>query len=173
LGVAVQDLTPDLAEALGLDADAGALVSSVVPASPAAEAGIEAEDLIVALDGEAVADADDLARRIRAQEPGHEIRVDLRRGTGSHTLQIELGRRAALAPLHALPRGRPQLPEWRRLPERILPRIRPRLRHRYRVVPPETREPREALVEEMARLRLQIEELREQLEDLRKRLGDE
>src|SRR3546814_11635732 len=43
LGVQIQNVTPDLAEALGLDAPAGALVAAVTPDRPAAEAGIRSE----------------------------------------------------------------------------------------------------------------------------------
>jgi serine protease Do len=47
----VQSLTPDLAQALGLPADNGVIVSDVFPEGPAAKAGLQIEDVIVALDG--------------------------------------------------------------------------------------------------------------------------
>jgi serine protease Do len=51
IGADVQSLTPDLAQALGLPAEAGVIVSDVFPEGPAAQAGLKVEDVIVALDG--------------------------------------------------------------------------------------------------------------------------
>src|SRR5580700_9567036 len=51
IGADVQSLTPDLAQALGLPADIGVIVSDVFPEGPAAQAGLKVEDVIVALDG--------------------------------------------------------------------------------------------------------------------------
>jgi serine protease Do len=51
IGADVQSLTPDLAQALGLPADNGVIVSDVFPEGPAAKAGLQIEDVIVALDG--------------------------------------------------------------------------------------------------------------------------
>jgi serine protease Do len=51
IGADVQSLTPDLAQALGLSADIGVIVADVFPEGPAAKAGLQIEDVIVALDG--------------------------------------------------------------------------------------------------------------------------
>ena len=51
IGADIQSLTPDLAQALGLPADVGVIVSDVFPEGPAAKAGLQIEDVIVALDG--------------------------------------------------------------------------------------------------------------------------
>jgi serine protease Do len=51
IGADVQSLTPDLAQALGLSADVGAIVSDVFPEGPAAQAGLKVQDVIVGLDG--------------------------------------------------------------------------------------------------------------------------
>jgi serine protease DegQ len=64
LGVAVQSLTPDLAEALSLDAKEGVVVNGVEPASPADKAGIKKGDVIVAFRGELIKSAQDLRNRI-------------------------------------------------------------------------------------------------------------
>jgi S1-C subfamily serine protease len=64
LGVAVQSLTPDLAEALSLDAKEGVVVNGVEPTSPAAKAGLKKGDVIVAFRGEPVKSAQDLRNRI-------------------------------------------------------------------------------------------------------------
>jgi serine protease DegQ len=64
LGVAVQSLTPDLAEALSLDAKEGVVVNGVEPASPAEKAGIKKGDVIVGFRGEPIKSAQDLRNRI-------------------------------------------------------------------------------------------------------------
>lgn len=72
IGVAIQDVTPGLSQALQLTVDRGALITQVEPASSAEQAGIEAGDVIVALDGEPVDNSADLRNQIgliRAGEP--------------------------------------------------------------------------------------------------------
>ncbi len=64
LGVSIQDLTPEIAEALGLSEHGGALVSEVLPDSPAKTAGFQVGDVIIALDGEPVHDSADLKNRV-------------------------------------------------------------------------------------------------------------
>ena len=63
-GVQIQRVSPEIAESLGLEKAAGALVSEPQPNSPAAKAGIESGDVITAVDDNTVSDARDLARRI-------------------------------------------------------------------------------------------------------------
>lgn len=75
LGVMIQDLTPDLSEALGVDAETGAIVSSVEPGTPADDAGLAAGDVIVAVDGEGVDGSADLRQRIGLRRPGDEVEI--------------------------------------------------------------------------------------------------
>ena len=56
LGAKLQNVTPDIAESLGLKRPAGALVATVADKSPAARAGLKTGDLIVAIDGQVVDD---------------------------------------------------------------------------------------------------------------------
>ncbi len=60
LGVDAQDLTPRIAAALGIKAAHGALVTDVLPGSPAAAAGLKPGDLVTSVDGKPVTDAQDL-----------------------------------------------------------------------------------------------------------------
>ncbi|PWL16373.1 serine endoprotease DegQ [Falsochrobactrum shanghaiense] len=76
IGVSIQDLTPDLAEALGIDASFGAVVASVEDGSPAAEAGIQASDIIVAVDGREIAGSADLRNRIGLSPAGSRVEID-------------------------------------------------------------------------------------------------
>ena len=68
LGVMIQEVKPELAEAFGLDDPTGALVSNVMPEGPAFEAGVKQGDVIVEFDGKSVAGFDDLPR-IVAETP--------------------------------------------------------------------------------------------------------
>jgi len=72
LGVAVQSLTPDLAEALSLDAKEGVVVNGVERGSPAERAGIKKGDVIVAFRGEPIKSAQDLRNRIGLAAVGTE-----------------------------------------------------------------------------------------------------
>ena len=60
LGVSIQRVTPEIAQALGLEKNQGALVSSVVEGSPAAQAGVQAGDVIVEFAGERIDDSSKL-----------------------------------------------------------------------------------------------------------------
>lgn len=92
LGVHIQDLTPDLATALGTDATAGAVVANVEPGSAAEKAGVKTGDVIVAVNGAAVRDASDLRNKIGLAQIGDVVVLAVRRG--KETLSL----RAALTP---------------------------------------------------------------------------
>lgn len=111
LGVRIQDVTPDVAEAMGLDTTAGALVTDV-PDGPAKEAGIEPGDLITSFNGEAVDDTRELVRIVGDAPVGETVRVVVLRDGESRTLKVTLGRReAALAnDSEAAPEATPPAP---------------------------------------------------------------
>ena len=92
LGVRIQDVTEDVAEAIGLDEVAGALVTDV-PEGPAAEAGMKAGDVIVSFDGREVEDTRGLVRQVGNTEVGKSVRVVVFRDGKTKTLKVELGRR--------------------------------------------------------------------------------
>ena len=91
IGVAIQDLSPDLAEALHLDIERGALVSRVAAGSPAEAAGVEAGDVIVAVGGSKVESSRDLRNSIGLVRVGEEIEVDVRRGPRRIRLSVRVG----------------------------------------------------------------------------------
>jgi serine protease Do len=91
IGVQIQSVTSDLADSLGLKKAAGALVSEPQPNSPAAKAGIESGDVIASVDGTAVADARDLARRIGTMAPGTSVKLGLVRQGEEKTVTLTLG----------------------------------------------------------------------------------
>jgi len=88
LGVALQDLDRDD------DETRGARVRSVFDDTPAAEAGIEAGDVIVFFAGEPVADAAALTAAVRAKAPGDAVALALRRDGKTKRLELTLGERA-------------------------------------------------------------------------------
>jgi serine protease DegQ len=82
LGVMIQDLTPELSEALKLDITRGAVITRVEPDSPAEVAGLASGDVIVAVNGVEVTGAADLRNRIGLVRVGSEVGVTvLRDGT--------------------------------------------------------------------------------------------
>jgi serine protease Do len=75
LGVVIQGMDADLAKAVGLDHAHGALVEDVEPGSPAESAGVKAGDVVLAVDGQNVAHAEDLPRMVATHHPGVEVKL--------------------------------------------------------------------------------------------------
>ena len=94
LGVRIQDVTDDVAEAIGLAKAAGALVTAV-PEGPAEDAGMLAGDVILQFDGFDVNDTRGLVRRVGNTEVGKTVRVVVFREGAEKTLKVTLGRREA------------------------------------------------------------------------------
>ena len=93
LGARLDGLTRDVAEALGLPRVSGALVVKVFAKSPAADAGLEAGDVIVAVDAYEVADARAVNYRLTTRGIGNSVRLDvIRKG---HKLAVPVALRAA------------------------------------------------------------------------------
>ena len=92
LGVRIQDINEDMADALGLETVAGALVTDV-PTGPSLEAGIEAGDVIMTFDGKDVADTRELVRVVGNTQVGKTVRVVVFRGGATQTLAVTLARR--------------------------------------------------------------------------------
>jgi Do/DeqQ family serine protease len=86
-GVAVQDLTEELAQALGTDNRRGAVVSAVDPGSAAEKAGLVPGDVITGVDGKPVRGAADLRNRIGLLRVGTEVEIALTRDRQSITLR--------------------------------------------------------------------------------------
>ncbi|MHC0053228.1 Do family serine endopeptidase [Actibacterium sp. D379-3] len=92
LGVRIQDVSDDVAEAIGMEAAAGALVTDV-PEGPAAEAGMKSGDVILSFDGQDVADTRELVRMVGNSAVGKSVRVVVFRDGKTQTLKVTLGRR--------------------------------------------------------------------------------
>ena len=90
LGVTIQSVTADIAASLNLPNVGGALVSGVEPDSAAARAGLRQGDVIVAIDGEKLADNNALRNRIAGTKPGSKVAVEILRDGRSQTLSATL-----------------------------------------------------------------------------------
>lgn len=91
IGVQIQPVTQDIADSLGLKKAEGALVAEPQADSPAAKAGIVAGDVITAVDGVAVKDARDLAKRIGSKTPKTTIKLSVLHQGAEKTLNLTLG----------------------------------------------------------------------------------
>ena len=90
LGVMIQDVTPEISEALGIDRREGGLISEVKEGSPAATAGVRRGDVVVSVNGEKIADAAALARKLALLEPGVPTEFVVLRDGGEKTYSIRL-----------------------------------------------------------------------------------
>jgi serine protease Do len=91
LGVQVQPVTADIADSLGLKQAKGAIVDNPQTGSPAAKAGIEAGDVITAVNGATVKDSRDLARTISMMAPGTQVKLDVLHKGESKPVTLTLG----------------------------------------------------------------------------------
>ncbi|MEM7061048.1 MAG: DegQ family serine endoprotease [Pseudomonadota bacterium] len=91
LGVRIQTVNEELAEALGLDAAKGALVAEVTPGGPAESSGIEAGDVIVKFDGKDVEQMRDLPRLVADTAVDSTVRVVVFRKGKTQTLKVTIG----------------------------------------------------------------------------------
>jgi serine protease Do len=91
LGVRIQNVDPDIAESLGLEAAVGALVTDV-PEGPAAEAGMRAGDVILEFDGRRIPDTRVLVRVVADTEVGRTVEVVVFRDGERQTLAVAVGR---------------------------------------------------------------------------------
>ena len=92
IGVHMQPVTKEIAEAIGLKEPRGALVAEALKDGPAAKAGIKTGDTIVAVDGESVKEARDLSRKIANAAPGKTVNVTVYRDGRERTVSIEVGK---------------------------------------------------------------------------------
>ncbi len=91
IGVAIQEVSKDLATSFGLDRPRGALVVSVEKGSPAERAGVESSDIITKVDGKPVDAQSDLPRFVAAIRPGTKVDMEVWRKGGSRSLSITVG----------------------------------------------------------------------------------
>ncbi len=153
LGVRVEKLSEDLAQALGATGDQGVLVVEVIEDTPAQKAGVRAGDVIVRVAGESVSDPDGLVKTLRGQDGRVDI-VLLRKGQ-RRTIQAELESRSTTRTWTRSPgasRFNVRIPEPGKTPQV----------YRWKA---KDEAGNEDLREELRQLRRELKELREQMRE--------
>jgi S1-C subfamily serine protease len=111
LGIEGADLTPEIADALNLPVDQGALVQKVTPNGPADDAGLQGGgnatvsiggakvraggDVITAVDGQSISGMDDLISAVNEKDPGDTVTLDVLRDGSKTQVDVKLGDRPA------------------------------------------------------------------------------
>ncbi|MHC4294223.1 MAG: Do family serine endopeptidase [Planctomycetota bacterium] len=90
LGVWIEDLNPLAVKSLDLPDTDGVLVTKIIEDSPADEAGIQIEDVIVSIDGKETPDVNQLRNLVASIHPGEEVEVDIYRKGDKKTLDVEI-----------------------------------------------------------------------------------
>jgi serine protease Do len=91
LGIAIQPLTPELAESFDTSQRQGIVVAEVTEGTPAHRGGLKQGDLIVKLNGKAVADSGDFRNRISLTPPGSKIELGIIRNGASQVVAVTVG----------------------------------------------------------------------------------
>jgi len=91
IGAQVQDVTPALARAFKLPTAAGAALPSIEEGSPAEKAGLQAGDVVTAVNGDPIADANALRLRISRTAPGTVVKLTVHRPEGEKVIPVTLG----------------------------------------------------------------------------------
>ena len=93
LGVTIGPVTDDIAQTLGMDEAAGAIISEISTGGPADTAGLDVADVIILFDGKDVADAGELVRLVGKTPVGSTVKVVVLRNGRSKTIDVVLGQR--------------------------------------------------------------------------------
>ena len=93
IGVAVQEITPELAESFQLGETKGVLISEVVRDGPADQAGVKVGDILVGVNDKAIPDSNAMLETISALAPGQTATVKLIRNHRDVTVQVKAGKR--------------------------------------------------------------------------------
>ena len=97
IGVQIQDLTPDLAEALGTTHQKGAVVAQVIPGTPADAAGIQRGDVVVEMNDEPVTGSSDLRNKVGLLRVGDAVNLTVIREGEPMTIDLAVGETGKLA----------------------------------------------------------------------------
>ena len=91
LGILPQDVTPSMAKALGVRETTGALVGDVTANSPASKAGLLKGDIILAVNGDAVNDANQLRLKVGTLDPNTRVTLKVLRDGRTQDMAVQLG----------------------------------------------------------------------------------
>lgn len=93
IGVAVQEITPELAESFKLGKIQGVLISEVVRGGPADHAKVKAGDILLSVDGKPLIDSTSMLETVAALQPGKSVTLKLLRNQREISVQVKIGRR--------------------------------------------------------------------------------
>lgn len=93
IGVAVQELTPELAESFKLKNTQGVLISEVLRGGPADKAGIKPGDILFNIADQALADSTAMLEKVSALTPGNSVALKLLRNQTEINVQVKIGKR--------------------------------------------------------------------------------
>ncbi|MEG0557261.1 MAG: PDZ domain-containing protein, partial [Comamonas sp.] len=91
IGVEPNELSPELAETFGVKASAGVIITGVLQAGPAAQAGMRPGDVIVKVGESPTRNVSELLTAVASLKPGEASKFDVRRGDSEVTLDITPG----------------------------------------------------------------------------------
>ena len=91
LGVSIQEVTSEFAKSLGMSKPKGALVSQVIPDSPAEKAGLKVRDVIIRFDGIEIVYSGDLPQTVGSIKPGSTVETEIIREGSSKSIKVEVG----------------------------------------------------------------------------------
>src|SRR6201993_929279 len=97
IGVAIQDLTPDLAQALGTKHTQGAVIARVEPGSPAERAGLRTNDLVIAVNGAPMRSGTELRNRVGLSRIGDEVELTIERAGTERNVAVRIERATTTA----------------------------------------------------------------------------
>ena len=90
IGVVARSMTPVIAKALGLSREDGVLVQDVTPGRAAAEAGLQADDIVTGVQGRPVRNVRQFSDSLFGSEPGERLALDITRGDQNLKLEVAL-----------------------------------------------------------------------------------
>ena len=108
IGVEIQDLTPDLAQAMNTSHTTGAVIRRVDPGSPADRAGLRNGDVVVAVNGSPVRSGTQLRNTIGLSRIGDEISLTLDRRGGEHIVGVKVEQATTASAVRQQPQSQPQ-----------------------------------------------------------------
>ena len=91
LGVTIQDITPDLANALGLKTSEGVLISDVATDGPSAKAGLQRGDVVLTINGKAMTSTGQLRNTVATAGVGKQVELEIWRKGEKRKLSVTLG----------------------------------------------------------------------------------
>jgi serine protease DegQ len=95
IGIQPATLTPEIARLLGIDRTSGVVVMQVATPSPAADAGIQPGDIVIAFNGKETATAEELIAALRSTKPGDRVQLTVLRGAKTQEITVVVAERAA------------------------------------------------------------------------------